>query len=203
MSKNKAIIISVVIGAVTVIAAFYILNSEKTPVSSNINQALVALEKQPSKNLKEYSDDAGFSFQYPDDVQVSKKDVDDNITYSSLELTSSQAKGKILIKIEDTQLESVDDWFAKETLKGNITEIKIGEISGKEANTNNQITSAGLDQGILFTLEVDSQNQKYWQSVYDTILSSFNFVSPEENISTDTQFLDASGDVVLEEDIVE
>lgn len=205
MDKNKAIIISVAIVAVTIIAAFYILNSGKTtsPVSSNTNQALVALEKQPSKNLKEYSDDAGFSFQYPDDVQISKIKIEDSITYSSLELTSIQAKGKILIKIEDTQLESIDDWFAKETLRGNITKIKIGEISGSQLQTDSKILAVTINQSILFAIEVDTQNKEYWKSVYRTILSSFSFVSQEESVQAQEPLDDSSGDAILEEEIIE
>lgn len=205
MNKNKAITISIVIVVATIIAAFYILNSGKTnsPVFPNTNQALVALEKQPSKTLKEYSDDAGFSFQYPDDVEVSKIEIKDSVIYSSLELTSNRAKGKILIKIADTKLESVDDWLTEKSVKGNIKEIRIGEISGGQLQTDNKILAAAINQNILFAIEVDIQDQKYWQSVYDTIVASFNFVFQEENVSTETQSLDDSGDAVLEEDIIE
>lgn len=219
MDKNKAIIVSVVIVLVTIIAAFYILNSKKTisPVSSNTNQTLVASERQPSKTLKKYSDDAGFTFQYPNDVQISKIEIENSITYSNLEFTSNQIKGlpanadaqasgrrgKILIKIEDTKLESVDDWFTKQALKGNIKEIKIGGISGGELQMDNKILAAAINQSILFTIEVETQNQKYWQSVYETILTSFNFVSEKENTLTEAQSLDNLGDAVLEEEIVE
>lgn len=203
MNKNKAIIVSVIIVVVTIIATFYILNSGKKPVSSNTNQALDTLEKQPSKTLKEYSDNAGFSFQYPNDVQVDNIEIKDNITYSNLKLTSNQTKGKILIKVVDTQLKSVDDWFAKEGLKGDIKGIKIGEISGGQLQKGDKISAAAINQNILFTIEVDTQNQKYWQSVYGVILASFNFVAQEESTSTEEQSLDDSGDAVLEEDIVE
>jgi len=204
MDKNKAIIVCIIVVVATAIAAFYILNSGKTnsSFSSNTNQALVALEKQPSKTLKEYSDDAGFSFQYPLDVQVGKIEIKDNITYSNLELTSNQAKGKILIKIADTQLKYIDGWFAKDGLKGDIKEIKIGEILGGQLQKGDKISAAAINQDILFTIEVDAKDQKYWQSVYGTILASFNFVSREENTSTG-EFPDDSGDAVLEEDIVE
>ena len=203
MNKNKAIILCVVIVVVTIIAAFYILNSGKTtsPAYSNINENLVVSEKKPSKNLKGYSDDAGFSFQYPDDVLVKKIDINDSITYSNVELTSIQAKGKMLIKVVDTQLKSIDDLFVKEGLRGEIKEIKIGEISGKEANMNNKIIAAALDQSVLFTIEVDSQNQKYWVDVYQTVLSSFNFVP--QQASPSVPFDSSSDDVVLEEEIVE
>jgi len=206
MNKSKAIIVCIIIVAVTIIAAFYILNSGKTnlPVSSNTNQALVAFERQPSKTVKEYVDSSGFSFKYPQDVQVSKKDTTNDATaYANLEIISSQAKGSISVKVSDTKLKSIDDWFLENELTFT-KEVKIGGLSGKEANVNNKIISAALDQNILFTIEVYTQNQKYWQSVYDTILSSFNFVSQEEEDSSGTQSLDdSSSDAVLEEEIVE
>ena len=133
---------------------------------------------------------------------MSKIEVKDSITYSSLELTSREAKGKILIKVTDTKLKSTDEWFAKEGLKGSIKEIEVGEISGKEINMNNKIIAAALDQNILFTIEVDTQDGRYWQSVYNTILSSFSFVSQEESAQTQ-ESLDDSNDAVLEEEIIE
>lgn len=204
MDKNKAIAISVVIVVLTIVAAFYILNSGKTPVSPNTNQTLVTSEKQPSKILKDYFDNAGFSFKYPNDVQVGKIEIKDSITYSNLELTSNQAKGKILIKIADTKLQSVNDWFAKDKDLDDIKEIKIGEISGGQLQKGDKISAAAINQDILFTIEVETQNQKYWQSVYGTILSSFSFVPQKESAQTQEQFLDdSSGDAVLEEEIVE
>lgn len=209
MSNKKIIILGVVIVVVvSIVTMFYVFNSKKTatPISSNTyeNQTQAALEKQPSKDLKEYSDDAGFSFQYPNDVQVGKIEIKDSITYSSLELTSNQAKGKILIKIADTRLASVNDWFAKEAVGGNIKEIKIGEISGGQLQMDNKILAAAINQNILFTIGADTQNQKYWQSVYDIVLSSFNFVTQEgSNVSEAQSSSDSSDDAILEEEIVE
>ena len=50
MNKNKAIIVSVVIVILTIVAAFYILNSATTPKTPE-NQTPLAFEKQPSKIL--------------------------------------------------------------------------------------------------------------------------------------------------------
>lgn len=202
MDKNKAIIASIVIVILTIVAGFYVLKSETTPKTQE-NQISISSERKPSKTLKEYIDDAGFSFKYPDDVKVSKIEVKDDITYSSLELTSREAKGKILIKVTDTKLKSTDEWFAKEGLKGSIREIEVGEISGKEINMNNKIIVAALDQNILFTIGVDTQDGRYWQSVYNTILSSFSFVSQKESTQSQESFDYSSDDAVLQEEIIE
>lgn len=203
MNKNIAIVSIIIIVALTIIAAFYMLNSEKT-ISNTYNQVSITSEKQPSKTLKEHFDDSGFSFKYPIDAQIGNIEIKDNITYSNLELTSSQAKGKILIKIADSQLQSADDWFIKEDLKGDIEAIKIGEISGGQLRIDNKIFAAAINQNILFTIEVDTQKNKYWQSVYNILLSSFSFVPQEESVQTQEPSLDDfSGDAVLEEEIVE
>lgn len=214
MNKSLAIRLSIACGIFAVLAsvAFYLLKPKSTvsPISSVNPPTKVTdiLENMPSEQLKEYLDDSGFSFNYPNDVQISKKEISDNITYANLELTSSKAKGSITIKIADTKLKSVDDWFLENkisTLSAIKKDIKIGDILGQEVTVANKLMAATLDQGILFTIEVDHQNQKYWQTVYDTIASSFNFVPQQTKIETETAPLeDSSGsDVILEEETIE
>jgi len=205
----KIIILCVVITAGGIGAAFYIFKPQKTisPISSNPqeNKTIVASEKQPSKTLKEYIDDSGFSFKYPDDVLVTKKEANDSTIYANLELTSNHV-GSIAIKIADSKLKSIDDWFKESKLASttNKKEIKIGEIPGSEMQVDNKLLAVVLDQDILFTIEVNSQNQKYWFNVYDTILSSFNFASRQSNNNTETLPLDDSNtDAVLEEETIE
>lgn len=200
------IIIIIIVGGSIV---FYLLQPKKTisPISKpQENQTIPVSLEQPSRTLKVYTDDSGFSFKYPDDVQVSTKDINDTITYADLELTSNQTKGSILIKIADTKLKSVDDWFKESKLISAMTnkkEIKISDITGSQVQVDNKLLAAVLNQDILFTIEVDSQNQKYWLNVYGTILSSFNFV-PQKTNDTATQSLDDSNsDAVLEEDTIE
>lgn len=199
----KTIIISILIAGIGA-GAFYILESKKTisPISQrSVENKIIAVEKEPSKTLKVYTDSTGFSFKYPQDVQVSKKDTTNDATaYANLEISSSQAKGSISVKILDTELKSIDDWF----LENNYTstkEIKIGELFGKEANMNNKITAAALDQNVLFTIEVASQNKKYWVDVYQTMLSSFNFVSQQAPLSVVSDSY--PDDIVLEEETLE
>lgn len=180
---------------------FYTTQSKKTISSQPLENKIDFVEKEPSKTLKVYTDSAGFSFKYPQDIQVSKKDTTNDATaYANLEISSSQAKGSISVKVLDTKLKSIEDWFLENKLTV-AKEIKIGEIAGKEANMNNKITAAALDRNVLFTIEVDSQNQKYWVDIYQTVLSSFNFV-PQQ--ASSPQSSDSSpDDVILQEETVE
>ncbi|MBI3366033.1 hypothetical protein HY041_00190 [Candidatus Roizmanbacteria bacterium] len=199
------IIISLAAGGI----AFYIFQPKKTisPISlkPQENKTIVAFLKQPSKTLKVYKDDSGFSFKYSEDLQVNKIDTTDPAAYANLEITATQTKGNIKIEIADTKLKSVDDWFGESKLSSttNKKEIKIGEIIGSQMQTENKILAAAINQNILFTIEVDLQNQKYWNDVYDTLLSSVNFVpQPSSNVS-ETQPSDNVSDVTLEEETVE
>lgn len=204
----KIIIISIVIAVGAIGAAFYIFKSQKTisPVSKLQENKTIVIKNQPSKTLKEYIDDSGFSFKYPEDIVVTKKDANDPNTYSHLELSSSKAKGSILIKITDTKVKSVDELFKDSKLgpvPKNQKEIKIGEISGSEIQVDNKLLAAALNQEILFTIEVDSLNKNYWLSVYENILSTFNFVPKTTNDTVDQPLDDSNTDVVLEEETVE
>ena len=203
----KVIIIS--IGIVGVIAvSSYMLRPKNTtlpvpiPSTQSENKTMV-FEKQPSRTLKDYIESSGFSFKYPDDVEILKKDASDSATYASLELKSDKNQGSILIKIADSKLKSLGDWFTENKLSSSSAdtkEIKIGKISGKEIMVNNKLIAVGLDQNILFTVDVESVNQKYWGDVYNTILSSFNFVPQQSSVAS----LDSSsGDAVLEEETIE
>lgn len=209
----KIIVVTIIIVTITALGiVFFLVQPKKTisPISStNLATKVTDIsENSPSEDLKEYVDDSGFSFNYPNDIQIGKIEISDNITYANLELTSSEAKGSISIKIADTKLKSVDDWFLENkisTLSAIKKDIKIGQILGQEVTVANKLMAATLDQGILFTIEVDHQNQKYWQTVYDTILSSFNFVSEQSKIETETIPMgdSSSSDVILEEETIE
>lgn len=203
----KIIIIGIIaVGAIG--ASLYIFRSQKTvsPISKPQENTKIVIENQPSKTLKDYTDDAGFSFKYPEDVVVTKKDANDPNAYSHLELTSDQTKGSISIKITDSKFKSVDDWFRQNKLiqsLRNKKEIKIGEISGSEIQVDNKLLAAALNQEVLFTIEVDSQNQKYWLSVYENMLSTFDFVPKTTSDTVDQPLDDSNADAVLEEETIE
>ncbi|MEK7533932.1 MAG: PsbP-related protein [Patescibacteria group bacterium] len=214
LSSFKIIIIIIIVIITVLSIVVFLVQPKKTisPISYNpqenktIVASDIASEKQPPTTLKEYTDEAGFSFKYPDDVLVTKKEANDSTIYANLELTSNQ-KGSISIKIADSKLKSIDDWFKKSKLGSEMTnkkEIKIGEIPGSEMQVDNKLLVVALDQDILFTIEVSPQDQKYWLNIYDTILSSFNFVPQPSKQETETLPLDDSNtDAVLEEETIE
>lgn len=203
----KTKILGVVLIVVGIVAVFYVSKPQKTisPLPKE-NKPILVSENLPSKTLKEYADDSGFSFKYSEDVVVVKKEVKDASTYANLELNSTKAKGNILIKIEDTKLESFEDWLLENklaTASAAVKDIKLGDLPGWETKLDNKLIALSLDQNILFTIEVLSYD-KYWLDVYNTILSSFSFVAGEATSATAGNVSDVAGDdITLEEETIE
>jgi len=200
----KTILISslvtiIIVGSI----ALYLFKNKQTISPLSEDTTTVVLEKLPSKTLKEYVDDSGFSFNYPEDVVISKKEINDDDTYTNLELTAKDIRRSILIKITETQLKSIDDWFLENKLATPIKDVEFGGLSGKEAKALDKLTAVALDQGVLFTIELNSADE-YWLSVYNTTLSSFAFVQTQVEPVADSASPDfAEGDVILEEEVIE
>ncbi len=171
---------------------------EKTPV-------VQVTQKLPSQTVKTYADSSGFTFNYPEDVALTKQEINDTITYANLELTSTKAPGKISVNIQDSNVTSIDQWLAKNTqasVSATAKEVKLGDLSAREIKVEDTLVTAALDKGILFTIKIDPQSEKdYWFAVYNTILSSFSFAAPQAAAPAS----DSGGgnDVFLEEDVVE
>lgn len=157
--------------------------------------------------MKEYKDPSGFKFNYPDNLKLETKKIEDQKIYSLLELTSSKHQGKIEIKVEDNQLTKIDDWFKNEATKpAEIKKIKLADIEGRQFELNNQILTIALDQGVLFIFTVSHEKDKnFWIDVNNKIIETFDFKPPnniEENLPVSSENLEE--EVIFEgEEIVE
>ena len=200
----KTILISSLVTIIVVgSSAWYLFKNKQTISPLSEDTTTVVLKELPSKTLKEYVDDSGFSFKYPGDVVISKKEINDDDTYTNLELTAKDIRRSILIKITETQLKSIDDWFLENKLATPIKDVELGGLSGKETRALDKLTAVALDQGVLFTIELNSGSE-YWLSVYTTTLSSFAFVQTQVEPVADSASPDfAEGDVILEEEVIE
>lgn len=199
----------ILIGAAIFIIAvgvFLLTRNSSSPSSMVQPQIKIATEKIPSQTTKSYTDDTGFSFDYPDDLVVVKKESTSSASYSNIELTSKAVSGAIRFAVEDTKEKTISNWFTKNIASGAATkDIKLGKLDAKEF-TDKNITTAVIDQGILFRLDVmPEQEAKYWQNAYKAILSSFSFTNPQSANSSSSSN-DVSGgeeDIITEEDTIE
>lgn len=208
--KIIKIVAVVILGIIVIIAGIYFIQSKKTvsPISSKpVQIQKIAVDKEPSKTLKDYLDESGFSFKYPDDIDISKQDSSDTITYADLILTSKTAIGQIEIKVQDTKANSLKDWImeSKDLSSLESKAIKLGSLDASEIASIDKIVAVAVDQKIVFIIDVSREKDKnYWKSVYDSILSSFAFSNPQSSSVSQTQDAGVSDDVIDEgEEIVE
>ena len=174
----------------------------QTKIASRLPSAKEIL-KVPSKSLNEYTDGSGFSFSYPDNVMVQKKEAAASV-YADLQLVSSNIPGSITFKVADPKLATSSAWVRKnDKLESSKKEITVAGIAGYELKAEKGLLTGFIDQGILFTIEVDFQNEKdFWQDIYGTFVETFAFTQAEKE--SDGSGLGLEGDVTFEdEEIVE
>jgi len=206
----------IILGALAIIILiaiiFFLFFQKKTasPIVSNNLNSDETVVPSPAAGFKSYTDPAGFKFNYPEDLNVTAKKITDDSVYTDLEIKPKDGTGEATIKAVDSNLAQIDDYFKdKKTSSffGKITKLKLADIDGRQYQINSQIITVALDQGVLFTITTDLPTEKkaYWQKVNNTLISSFAFVAPQNNTSTDTG--SSSGgedDVIFEgEEVVE
>ena len=109
--NTKIIFIGLGVLIVLVLTIVIIQNKSYKPspsVKINSISASLAPESATSQTTQEYSDPAGFKFNYPDTVTVSPKETTDENVYSSLVVTSSKNQGKMTIDAVSSDLTTLD-----------------------------------------------------------------------------------------------
>ncbi|MBI2593635.1 hypothetical protein HYW44_03255 [Candidatus Daviesbacteria bacterium] len=181
---KKIVIISAFILVLLVLGVFFFLSWKGSgKPNQQINLIPSVKENAPSETFIEYTDPAGFSFSYPDNLSIEKADTEDPNSYADLQIFSKDVNGSIKLRIEDTKLKSVDEWIKSNNIPDTAMskENKLGNLDAKEVRTTDRLMLGAVDQKILFTIEVPLVEEKFWMKVYEKILSEFSFVTPEAN----------------------
>lgn len=199
--------LAIVVLIITIVAVFFFLQKRNAPLGSEQKQEVVEkVENIPSKTTKKYTDEAGFQFDYPDDLTLSKKESTSSAVYSEVAASSQKVAGSLSFIVEDTKTKTPGEWITKNlSASASATkEVKLGNLVAKEIMVTGKIVTVAIDQGILFRFDVmPEKDLSYWQSVYNTILSSFSFVA-QQNTSVSSGTSDAGeSDVSVEEDTIE
>lgn len=197
MNKNSILILIVVVGII--VTGLIVLNpaGEKNPVSPT-NQASGTKGTKPSETLKSYADPSGFTLSYPDNLSLTKNEIADENTYTDIQLTSKDVSGSLNLKIFDSKFATIEDWIKLN--KGSSKEVKLGSLKGIEVTTNDRLLLGALDKGVFFSIEMPLVEKDFWMKVYDKVLTSFSFASPESANITGT----STSDVTFEgEEVVE
>jgi len=205
---GSILVILVVIG----VAIYLVINNKKTnknlpPISQNSTQ-LSPAQPAISQNTKKYLDkEAGFSFDYPDNLEVTRSGTLKDNEYANLKITGN-VSGEITFKAEDTTVKTVADYLLKNKLAtegAQILDTKIADLPAKKYLFKDKIWTLVLDQGVIYFFNADLKNQaQFWASAFEKITSTFTFektsVSSSSSFTEDT----GGGDIVDEgEEIVE
>lgn len=196
MTKKSILILGLVI--LFVVITFLVLNPIRNPLSkSPSGQQSTAKEITPSETLKEYTDPSGFTLSYPDNLSLTKNDITDESTYADIQLTSKEVSGSLNLKISDSKFATLDEWLKLN--KGTPKKVQLGSLTGMEIVTQDRLLLGALDKEVFFSIEMPLIEKDFWMKVYNKVLTSFAFASPQ-SASTDT----SSNDVIFEgEEVVE
>lgn len=204
----------IIIGVLIIVTVGYLIISfrdtkTKNPVATNSQIEPTSITvKDLTPKLKEYQDESGFKFKYPEEFNVLTKANLDKSTYASLLITTSKYQGKLTVVAVDSDLNKVDDWFqgnkSVSEIK-NIKDIKLDVIDAKQFQENDRIVTLALDQGVLFTFTTTPiNNNNAWINLNNQVLKSFTFALPQSNPVTDNSN-ESNNDIVYEgeEEIIE
>lgn len=204
--KTKIILILGIITALIVLGVIFIPFKQQNPLSnpkSNLN--LSPKEIKPSEIYMQYTDPSGFSFSYPDNLSISKAEIEDPNTYTDLQLFSKDVNGSINLKIADSKLKTLDEWLKINKIPPAIApkEVNLGSLKALEVKLSDRLLLASLDQGVLFTVEMPRVEEDFWMKVYQKLLADFTFTAPEA-VSPQGVTDSSSSDITFEgEEVVE
>lgn len=161
---------------------------------------------------KLWEDPAGFSFEYPEEIEIDIHPEDEN-NYSFLTLTSKDREGKLDIICNDSQYADINEWLEEDSLvkQGSGLETQIASVSGKRVALGNgrEITAfIDWDEVIYIIDRTPESEVDYWQEIYSHLLSSFTLIplegETEEQFSQWLGGFDTGGmDVVEAVEIIE
>ncbi len=176
---KKILLPLAVIGFIIVGFLVFRPSEQKSPLSTP-NQSVVSKPTLPSETSINYTDPAGFSFSYPDNLSITKQETDNN-TYADLQLSSKDVSGSLSLKISDSKFKSLDDWLNlnKAATKEPVKEVKLGNLKAMEVKTSDRVFLGALDQGIFFSVEMPRVEEDFWMKVYGKLLTSFSFSAPD------------------------
>lgn len=135
------------------------------------------------EDMREWKDQAGFSFSYPSGVTINPHE-EDQENYAHLELTHPAFAGSIFVWAKDLPAQAgttVDSWVKKEkSFDGAaVLDTTFADRSASKillSTPTKKIVTAAVDDGIVFYVEGNFTDSEYWTKAYETITNSFAFV---------------------------
>ncbi len=205
---NKKVLFIILVAVVLGSSSLLLFRKSKSisPISDSDTSETLGITTNPaSVKMKEYIDPAGFKFNYPETVTVSKGDSKGTDIYSSLELRSEDAAGMISLLVIDSKYKTLD--AIPTTSAAILKRTKFGQLDAVQNTSPTKLQLQALDQGVLFTLTANLNTQQdFWLKVFESIQSTFSFVRPESKPAGNTTTTTDSSDDSVEyegEEVVE
>lgn len=153
----------------------------------------------------EWQDSAGFSFKYPEDIEIDSHP-EDETNYARLELIKSDRKGRIIIAVNDAEYGDIDEWLEKDELvkDGSGLGTEVASMSAKKvALEDGREIAAFIDwDQVIYVVDSQTEKEDYWKEVYAKILSSFKLIplegESEEDFSDWLAGFETSGVDIIE-----
>lgn len=192
------IVITVII-VITIITVIKRRTETKTADTATVLPTPTIVEEKAA-----WTDQSGFTFQYPKRLALNPHD-EDKVNYAHVELTSATHSGNLIAWAKDTKAATIEDWVTQNKFEGAI-DTTLGDVPAKKILNNKetkQIIIAAVNNGYLYELETNL-NDDYWSKILDEANSSFKFLSDNtvenKNLNTPAgQGEDAGGEVESEE----
>lgn len=211
VNKITVVITSIVILALVTAGVLIFSQKESDHVSTPISESKQPPQTTELSETKTYTDPAGFSFEYPNNLSLSvDTDPNDQSVYSELSLHSDDEKGGIEIQVLTDKTKTADDWLIANGIDADtmqVTDLKLADLDAKQYEMKKNVTTVAVDQGTLFLITTDYQiNKEFWTKVTDRIVTSFTFVQPASTAATSGggDSTESSEEIILEgEEVIE
>lgn len=207
--KYIVIILGGIAGALFSIGGIYAWKNAKVQLGKNIQQNIVPPTSTLAAGEELWTDPAGFTFKYPKGISIDAHD-EDTENYAHVELTSSNHSGKCIIWAKDTTAVDSDAWVKGEKdFSGAVSvDTTMGGQPAKKLIVQGppkRFITATIADAIVFYIEAENGTGDFWKQTYDTIASSFTFISEENQrtSSSPAETGESDSTSVDEEEVVE
>jgi hypothetical protein len=204
--KKLWIVTGVIVVLGMTAGGIFIFSRQRTKLSSPLEVSVTkpTAIQAPKVDLTTWSDEAGFSFQYPKDLTVNKHE-EDNDNYAHVELTNKDHPGNSIVWVKDlpSGVSTLDSWVKKIYPTATSIDTTLGGEPAKKilvATPIKTLTVGTISEDLLFIVEGTLTDAEYWQKIHDTITNSFAFTPDSSSASSNAS---ASDEAVDEEEVVQ
>lgn len=166
--------VGLAIGVSSIALGAFVLSLRRntgTSIASPVTQLPLPGARNQSETMETYSDESGFSFQYPSSLTVTDETPGDDSYYSMVSLKDPDG-AKMTMKVRDDSAASTPKTV------GQPVSVRLGTLDGKQYQGNGKLTTIATDQGVLYMIE-SILDGGYWEKAHRGIVSTFAFTKPQ------------------------